>query len=510
MKYLLGIDIGTYSSKGVLVTEAGDIVGSTSVQHTLDSPRPGWAEHDAEVVWWDGFVRLTRNLLLFSGLLPSQIAAIGISAISPAILPIDEHGRPLCQAILYGIDTRAVREVQDLQKVIDQDLSMSRLGIQLSSQSAAPKVEWIRRYAPEVWARTRQIVNGSGFILNRLTGENTIDVYSASAYSPFLDLERGEWNQNSFNYIAPREYLPLITWPYRIAGRVTHQGARLSALAEGTIVITGTADAAAEAISAGVSTPGDLMVMYGSSVFFILRTQQMLRTPHFWSAPFLEPNTYVLAGGMSTGGSLTRWFRDRFAPLELQVEEQGGASAYSALEKIAASSPPGANGLVMLPYFSGERTPILDPDAKGVIFGLGLHHTRADIYRALLESIGYGILHNIEFLKLKGETPRRIFAIGGGTLNSLLVQIVSDIANVEQYIPQQQVGASYGDAFLAGIGCGLLSSPSQASEWFKSKHSVKPDPETQKRYSGYYKIYRELYTRNSSLMKQLTLNLQEN
>ena len=509
MQYLLGIDIGTYASKGVLVAETGDIVASKAVAHTLDIPRPGWAEHDAETIWWDDFVQITSDLIASSGLLSSQIAAVGFSAISPAVLPIDGQGKPLRRAILYGIDTRATREVQDLQKIVDHDPEMSRLGIQLSSQSATPKVEWIRRNEPGVWARTSRIVNGSGFLVHRLTGENTIDVYDASSFSPFLDLEQGEWNQNSFRYIATQDILPRITWTSEIAGRVTSHGARLSGLAEGTPIITGTADAAAEAISAGLSAPGDLMVMYGSSIFFIQRTPEMVRTRLFWSAPFLERGTYVLAGGMSTSGSRTRWFRDEFAPLEVQAEKQGGANAYAALAELAASAPPGANGLVMLPYFSGERTPILDPCAKGVIFGLGLSHTRADIYRALLESIGYGILHNIELMKLEGATPRRILAIGGGALNSLWVQIVSDIANIEQNIPQQQVGASYGDAFLAGIGIGLFSSTRQGSQWFKSAHIVKPDLETNNKYQAYYKIYRKLYTQNASLMKELSLLMLE-
>ena len=231
---------------------------------------------------------------------------------------------------------------------------------------------------------------------------------------------------------------------------------RLTGLAAGTPVITGTADAAAEAISAGLANPGDLMVMYGSSIFFILKTDRLYNSPHFWGTRFLEPDTYAVAGGMSTAGSLTRWFRDNFAAGEVAAESAGGENAYAALAELAAASPPGARGLVALPYFAGERTPIFDPDAKGLLVGLTLSHTRGDVYRALLESVGYGIRHNLDAMRAEGMAPARILAVGGGTLNRAWMQMVSDIAGIEQHIPAQQIGAAYGDAFLAGVGIGMF------------------------------------------------------
>ena len=249
---------------------------------------------------------------------------------------------------------------------------------------------------------------------------------------------------------------------------------------------------------------GDMMVMYGSSIFFILRTLHAPVTPHFWGAHFLERWTYVLTGGMSTSGSLTKWFRDQFAPLEVQAEKAGGENAYAALARLAATSPPGANGLVMLPYFAGERTPILDPDAKGLIFGLGLNHTRADVYRALLESVAFGIRHNLDQMKEEGAEPKRILAVGGGTSNPLWMQIVSDVAGIEQHIPEQQIGASYGDAFLAGVGVGLFSGTAEAARWVKIKQVVRPESSAHRKYEDYYRIYRELYTTTAPLMARLT------
>ncbi len=499
--YFLGIDIGTYSSKGVLVKESGEVVASQTVEHPLEMPHPGWAEHDAETTWWKDFLEIVSALLQTSGVSPRQIAAAGFSAISPAVLPIDREGRPLRKAILYGIDTRATQEIAALQQIIDEH---GKSPIRLSSQSASPKILWIRRNEPQVWSKTHRVVNGSGFLLYRLTGDTAIDIYDAVSFAPFVDYEHASYTAEMEKYVAPVEMLPRLTWTCEIAGKINAEGARLSGLAEGTPLITGTADAAAEAISAGLADPGDMMVMYGSSIFFILRTPQFFSTPYFWGAHFLERGTYVLAGGMSTSGSLTRWFRDQFAPQELQAEKAGEGNAYAALARLAGGSPLGGNGLVVLPYFAGERTPLLDPDAKGVIFGLGLHHTRGDIYRAVLESVGYGIRHNIDKMKEEGAQPKRILAVGGGTYNPLWMQIVSDIAGIEQHIPEQQIGASYGDAFLAGIGVGCFASTAEAARWVKIKTVVMPDAENHARYEEYYQIYRELYARNQPLMQQLT------
>ncbi len=506
-QYLLGLDIGTYSSKGLLVREDGEVVASKVVEHPLEIPRPGWAEHDAETTWWNDFLEITHSLLQSSGIPGRQVAGIGFSAISPAVLPIDREGRPLRKAILYGIDTRALEEIIELQQVIDRDPILCRSGVHLSSQAASPKVLWIRRHEPQLWARTHLIVNGSGFLLYRLTGEATLDVYDAVSFAPFVDSDNCRWTADTAKYVAPPEKLPRLTWTCDVAGRVTAEGARQSGLAEGIPIITGTADAAAEAISAGLANDGDMMVMYGSSVFFILRTPYLYRTPHFWCTPFLEKGTYVLTGGMSTSGSLTKWFRDQFAPLEVQAEKAGGENAYTALARLAATSPAGANGLVMLPYFSGERTPILDPDARGVVFGLGLNHTRADVYRAVLESVGFGIRHNIDLMKEEGAIPKRILAVGGGTLNPIWLQIVSDIADVEQHVIQQRIGASYGDAFLAGVGVGLFAGTAEATRWANVERVVRPQPKVHNAYDEYYRIFRGLYTSTAPLMSQLGIQV---
>jgi xylulokinase len=206
---------------------------------------------------------------------------------------------------------------------------------------------------------------------------------------------------------------------------------------------------------------------------------------------------------MSTAGSLTRWFRDNLAPREVDAERAGGELAYEALSRQAASSPPGSRGLVMLPYFAGERTPLNDPDARGVIAGLTLSHTRADLYRAVLESVAYGIRHNLEAMREVGVSPERILAVGGGTRNQLWLQIVSDVAGIEQRVPQSQLGASYGDAYLAAIGIGLIPSRAEIGKWVRYREVVRPDAATHERYEPYYWVYRELYEDSAATVHRL-------
>jgi xylulokinase len=267
-------------------------------------------------------------------------------------------------------------------------------------------------------------------------------------------------------------------------------------------VIVGTADAAAEAVSAGVVTPGDTMLMYGTTHFFIEICQALPRGATLWPAVFLERDTFALAAGMATSGALTRWFRDHFAPLEQEEEEKGGPNAFQALATMADAIPPGAEGLIMLPYFSGERTPLNDPLARGVVAGLTLSHTRAHIYRALLESVAYGIRHNLGAMRAAGQTPSRLIAIGGGIKNRLWLQIVSDVTGQAQEV-RTTPGASYGDAFLAGVGVGLFPNMAAIEGWLPEPESIHPSPDVKPIYDEYYRLFRALYTSSRDVVHQL-------
>ncbi len=501
--YLLGVDIGTYESKGVLTTITGEVVSVQVRPHELAIPRQGWAEQDAEQIWWEDFCAITRGLLAEAEVAPEQIRAIGCSAIGPCMLPVDAEGNPLRSAILYGIDTRATAEIAELEEVLGLEAIYRTSGTSLSAQSVGPKILWERRHEPEIYERAAKFVTSTTFLVGRLTGKWMIDHYTAASFHPLYNLERGEWDSQMAAPIVELNRLPELAWTTDIAGTVTAEAAAQTGLAVGTPVIVGTVDAAAEAVSVGVVEPGQMMIMYGSTVFMIEVLAEPKADPRLWSAPYLFPQTRCMMAGMATSGALTRWFRDHFAKELIELEQDIGSNAYARLAAEASHTPPGAEGLVVLPYFSGERTPINDPKAKGVIFGLTLAHTRGHLYRAILEGVGFGINHHFEVLTEIGAKPREAVAVGGGTKNPLWLQIVSDITGVEQLVPAVTIGAAYGDAFLAGLGIGLFPSYQHIQEWLQIKQIVKPEPQRTAGYRKYYQAYLELYRQTQNLMHQM-------
>jgi xylulokinase len=430
--------------------------------------------------------------------------SIGTSAIGSCVLPIDEQGQALRPGILYGIDSRASFEIEYLEGLLGRDEIFRRTGMHLTSQASGPKVLWIRNNEPEVFARARWFLTSQAYLVYKLTGQASIDIYTASGYAPLFDVNKREWIQEVADCIVSPDRLPPVFWSSDVVGSVSTEAARETGLADGTPVICGTTDAAAEAISAGVTEFGDLMLMLGSSIFFIMKAAEYIKTQKFWAANFLEDGAAAFAGGMSTSGSLTTWFRDQFAQLEVQTEKEGQENAFAILADMAAQSPAGSNGLIALPYFEGERTPIHDPKARGVLFGLSLAHTRGDIYRSILEGVAFGIRHNLEAMKEEGVHPRRILPVGGGIKNSLWLQIIADVCNIDLAVPEQQYGASYGDAFMAATGVGLFSNLSEIKQWVRMKEIIKPNPDNQSVYDRNYQIFRDLYTQTKTLMHKLT------
>lgn len=504
-EFVMGIDVGSYSTKGVLCRPDGEIVATHVVEHTMSVPRPGWAEHDAETVWWHGCVAVCRGLLAASECDPTAVRALAVSGIGPAVLPIDARGRPLRPAILYGIDTRAGAEIAELTARCGESAILSCCGSALTTQAPGPKILWLRRHEPEVFQRAAYFLGATSYLLYRLSGEIVMDRYTASSYTPFFDLRGGAWTDRFAEPICSLERLPPLRGSAEVAGTVGARAAEETGLVAGTPVTAGTIDAMAEAISVGVVQPGELMLMYGTTTFFILVTAAPVLDSRLWGYGHALPGRYALAAGVSTSGALTRWLRDVAAPDLLAGERAGGLNAYQALAQEAAAIPPGSRGLLMLPYFSGERTPINDPEARGVIAGLTLAHTRAHLYRAALEAVAYGVRQNLEVMDETGATVSRIVAVGGGTKNPLWLQIVSDVAGVRQEVPAQTIGAAYGDAFLAALAVGLVPGLDALTEgWVQMAQRVEPDAQAHQRYSRYYQLYLDLYRSTAAIQHTLS------
>jgi xylulokinase len=254
----------------------------------------------------------------------------------------------------------------------------------------------------------------------------------------------------------------------------------------------------------GVVQPGDLMMMYGTTTFFVLVLERPLPASRLvWNTPYVLPGLHNLEFGTATTGAFTRWFRDNFAQPELAAQANGGPEAYSVLTAEAARVPPGSQGLVVLPYLSGERSPLYDPDARGVIAGLNLAHGRGHLYRAVLEATAYAVAHNLEAMRTAGGNARRSVAVGGGARSELLLQVVSDVTGAEQALPEQIIGASYGDAFLAGLAIGWLDMAALSADWVRVARHFAPDPARHAAYQEYYAVYRALYPQTSGAMHRL-------
>jgi xylulokinase len=503
-KYLIGVDVGTYETKGVITNLKGEVLSTQVRPHKMLIPQQGWAEHDPEEVWWGDFVHVARRLLESSGVDPKDVLAVGCSAIGICVLPIDKQGNPLRKGgILYGVDTRSTEEIAYLEKEIGTDRIFNLAGMTLSSQAAAPKILWLKNNEPGVYKKAYKFATASTFIVGRLTGNYVIDHLTGSFVAPLYDFEQRKWTDELTKEIVELGRLPELRWANEVAGTVTAEAAQQTGLLEGTPVTVGTADAAAESVSVGVTNPGQMMLMYGSTVFIIEVLDKPISDKRMWANPYLFEGTSALLAGMATSGSLTRWFRDQITQDLVTAEDNGGPNAYGELTIGASTIPAGSEGLICLPFFSGERTPINDPKARGVYFGLTLAHTREHMFKATLEGIGYGVRHHLDIMRDMGAFPDEVIAVGGGTKSPLWLQTVSDIGQVSQKVPAVTLGASYGDAFLAGMGAGVFSDPKDINTWLSDYKMVHPNEALAERYQAYMALYLDLYEQNKDLMHRI-------
>ncbi len=490
----LGVDIGTFESKGVLVDRSGQILAQAVRKHGVIIDHPGWAEHRADEDWWGDFVFITKELIGKAKISPEEISAIATSAIGPCMLPVSAAGAPLRNGVLYGVDTRASAQIASLNAQIGEDRILARCGNALTSQSVGPKILWLKETEPAVYAQTEMVLTSTSYLTFKLTGENVMDHYTAANFAPLYDLQTGAWSADLAPDILPLSKLPRLMWTSEIAGHVTARAAAETGLAVGTPVTCGTIDAAAEAVSVGVSAPGQMMMMYGSTIFMIQIVDKPIFDSRLWYAPWLYPGSHASMAGLATSGTLTHWFRDQFAR-ELSVED-----VFVHLCKEAEASPKGARGLLCLPYFSGERTPIHDPLAKGAFFGLNLTHQRGDLFRSVLEGIASGTAHVMETYRALGAAPLEVRAVGGGVQNAVWLQATSDLTGIPQVLSQKSIGASYGDAFLAALAIGAVATEDIAV-WNPPQGHI--TPQGVPAYAGQYPLWKRLYLQTRDIAHEL-------
>lgn len=479
--YLLGVDIGTQAVKGTLVQSNGSVVATASARHDVLHPRPGWMEHDAEGAWWGGFAKVVTELLSVSGISASNIVAVCVSGLFPALCPADERGRPLRNAILYA-DSRAAAEVDRVTAIT---------GTTLKGDEITPKLLWLQRNDPDIFRRTRMIFSVPGYVVYRLTGRYCVDPQTAFRMGGIVDESRCGWREEVCAQLGmAAETLPPIHSSLDIIGGVTGEAASETGLPEGTSVLVGMTDTFATLLGNGVVERGEAMIYYGTTGLLTVCSrglEEVLATPRLID----EQTPFILAAYLLDFGETLEWFIDQFL--------EGGRDfprstldPYEVLEEGSTEVPTGCEGLLAMPHFAGRLFPQADPYARGVFFGLSTAHTRFHLWRALLESFGYEIYRSVVDLERRGISISRIVASGGGAQSKLWRQIVSDITG----LPQEYVengGAALGAALLAGYGVGLFEDLKAIREgWLRIRDVTRPRSEVRERYEKLFAVYREL------------------
>jgi xylulokinase len=428
-------------------------------------------------VWWDEVCAISKALM---AQVPrgGAVAGMCVSGVGPCLVLCDDHLRPLRPAILYGVDTRASAEIEAMTAEFGEQNIFERAGTLLSSQAVGPKLEWVRRHEPEVFERATRWYGSNSYITAKLTGEYVMDHHTASQCDPLYAIREFDWNQQWAQRICGHLPLPRLVWPSEVAGTVSPKAAAATGVQAGTPVVAGTVDAYSEAFSVGVRRPGDQMLMYGSTMFLVQIVDGYHSDRTFWATAAVDPRSRALAAGTSTAGSLVGW-----------LQKVTGGASFDELTAEAQSVPPGSEGLLMLPYFAGERTPVFDPQARGVVAGLTLRHGRGHLLRAAYEGISFGVRQILERFD-DAQPCLRTVAVGGGLQSPVWAQALSDITGRTQLVPEQTIGASYGDALLAAIGVGLVPPD---TDWSGIAREITPDPRNRARYDDLYNTWRELY-----------------
>jgi len=490
----LGIDIGTSGTKTLLVDQTGRKVSSATVEYPLYTPHPLWAEqHPAD--WWQAVVRGIQWVLAEAKIDPSQIAGIGLSGQMHGSVFLDEHDEVIRPAILW-CDQRTVEQCAWITEKAGRDVVVAETLNPVLTGFTAPKIVWLQQKEPQAWTRVKKILLPKDYIRLLLTGEYATEVSDASG-TALLNVTKRSWSAPMLAACGVTEaMLPKVYESPEVSGRISVKAAALTGLHAGTPVVGGGGDQAAGAVGNGIVEEGIASCSVGTSgvLFAHMKkpnTDQLLRTHTFCAA---VPNEWHVMGvQLSSGGSL-RWYRDTLAHDETDVARTLGVDPYSLITREAATVPAGCEGLLFLPYLTGERCPYPDPYARGVFFGLTLRHTKAFMARAVLEGVAYGLRDSLEIFKEMGVQTTQIRLSGGGARSEVWRQIQADIYHRECVTINIDEGPAFGVALLAGVGTGLYPSvPEACRQTITVTHRIEPVETDAAIYERYYPIYRKLY-----------------
>lgn len=494
MAHLLGIDIGTSGTKTLLIDEAGKVIASATDTYPLSTPKPLWAEQSPED-WWQATVSTIRKVLKGSGVSPAEIKGIGLSGQMHGAVFLDENNQVIRPSILW-CDQRTGAECEWITETIGKDKVVELTSNPVLTGFTAGKIVWLRNNEPGNYAKTKKVLLPKDYIRFRLTGEFATEVSDASGTSLF-NVTKRRWADEMLDGAGiPRDWMPKAYESPEISGRITEETAGLTSLKAGTPVVGGGGDQAAGAVGNGVVETGIISSTVGTSgVVFAFADKPVvdpgLRVHTFCHA--VPGKWHVMGVMLSAGGSL-RWYRDTFAECEMAEARKNNGEVYDILSSQVAGVEPGCEGLIFLPYLTGERTPYPDPNARGTFFGITLRHTKPHFVRAVYEGVAYGLRDSFEILNEMQLPINQVRASGGGARSAVWRQIQADITGREHVLINVDEGPAFGVALLAGVGTGVYPSVEEACRsTIKVTSSTKPDAATKALYDRYYGVYRSLY-----------------
>lgn len=485
MEYFLGIDVSTTGSKALILSREGRVVASCSTPHSLSVSRPLWSEQNPEE-WWQAGTASIRGAIQQAGIQAGEIAAVGLTGQMHGLVLLDEDGEILRPAILWN-DQRTQAQCDEIHRIFGRERLIQVTGNAALTGFTAPKILWVRENEPGVYARARHILLPKDYLRYRLTGGFAADVADGSG-TILMDLRQRAWSSDVLSALEiPPEWLPRLFEGPEITGRISAEAARITGLAPGTPVMAGGGDQAAGAVGVGAVEPGIIGLTVGTSGVVFATTPSAMVEPEGRLHAFCHalPGRWHFMGVMLSAAGSLQWYRDTFAP----------GTSFDELTREAESVPPGCDGLLFLPYLSGERTPHPDPLARGAFVGLTLRHTRAHLTRAVLEGVAFGLKDGFNLIKNAGLGKiSQVRASGGGVKSALWRQILSSVLEAELVMVNTTEGAAFGAALLAGTGAGAWPDvPAACRQSVAVTGSQQPDPGEIKPYRHAYALYRELY-----------------
>ncbi|MGE5529523.1 MAG: xylulokinase [Patescibacteria group bacterium] len=489
---LLGIDIGTSACKVGLFTQEGGTLASATAEYPTQRPANGWAEQNAED-WWNVAAGNIRRVLAEARVDAARIAGIGVSNMSTTVLPVNGAGDPVRAAIIWP-DTRAVEECRWLLENVGQERVSRITHNVIGTFMGLTKMLWFKQHQPELFAETHAFLQAGGYIVLRLTGEFSMNL-SDIEMTGLGDAGARTWSDELCGLVGiPPAKLPRIFKCFEVVGAVTPAAADRTGLVAGTPVVAGSTDIAAAALVAGVTSPGQAFIDAGHATNLAVCVDKPTYHPGLIFFGSVAPDLWLIEGASGFTGASMRWLRDTICNLEVEKAADLGLSPYELLDLEAAKSPPGARGVIFVPYLNGALCPLWDPKARGMFFGLSLATRREDLIRAVIEGCALDLLLNLEAIQSLGVDVQALVITGGGSKSPVWNQARADIMGKRLTVVTDSGGSVLGAALLGGIGAGLYRDPADAFGHLRAeRREYPPRPEHAVMYGAMYRLYRNLY-----------------